>query len=562
MNQTTTILFLFKIKSIVRDLRSQTYAKMITGAVGMMLLVSVGLVIFHMGKGGLEFVRGYVLYANAFTLYIYELYLAVLFYIVCFSSVMLLLFTLFRGDGDTWVAVSPKFQLIPSFYLLKIVASSLLSIIILALPMTIAIAVVFHMGILQVVFMLGMVLMMVVIAILLSIALVFWLSKLLYALKSLSVAKVFILCLFVFDLILFIGYKRAVPGEFLEFWQIPITDVREFDSTIVSDRFNLFISHPSARFIYDLEQGEHAEVLISVLKNIVILAVSALLMIFSTRNFLPMWQKLQEGAFVARTRGQDLRRRGNGLFPRLLKFPVGALFEKEWLVLRRDLKDISWITFIFTIWLMYAGLNIVLKRGIERYDVKIDELPNVMYCLQIAIGIYFVTAFVLRFVFPSFSTERKTSWIIGSAPIRLRQVLYSKLLFFTVVFSILGMGISIVNFLIFSTGVVLILLHLLLFLTLIVTVTFFGLFAGIIFPNFDSDNPEVLGTTMPGIIFTVASVLYGALGALVLYQYAEHGMIVPVFAFEVLSIGLTAIMFTVAPSILRRFEFSPREYVA
>ena len=43
--------------------------------------------------------------------------------------------------------------------------------------------------------------------------------------------------------------------------------------------------------------------------------------------------------------------------------------------------------------------------------------PDFVYALILAIGLYFISALALRFVFPTFSAERKVAWILGVAPV-------------------------------------------------------------------------------------------------------------------------------------------------
>jgi len=169
---------------------------------------------------------------------------------------------------------------------------------------------------------------------------------------------------------------------------------------------------------------------------------------------------------------------------------------------------------------------------------------------------------VLRFVLPSFSTEAKTSWIIGTSPIRLKNVMISKLLFFTSLFLIFAVAISLFNFWIFDPGRLEAFVYVLIFCATVVVITMLGLFIGFVFPNFESEDPEVLGTSVPGLLFTLSSVLYGALGAFVYYLHLQNGNMLIVFTYLLASLLLFGVLLLLSPKYLKKLEFAESEYIA
>ncbi|MBN2015332.1 hypothetical protein JW766_00685 [Candidatus Dojkabacteria bacterium] len=567
MNSPLARVFLFKIRSALRYLKSQTAGKIITAGIGMLLFLGVGFSIYRFGVSGLEFLQGYILYKEAFTLYVYELYLAVFFYITSFSSMLFLLFTLLRSSDDNWILATPKFKIIPFYYLGKIASSSLISILLLAVPLTLAIKTVFETSLLSFFLMLLNVSLLSVIAMLFSVFLVFATAQLLKMVsgktyKFVTVFNIMIICLFIFILLLVLGWKKAVPSDFIEFWQIPITDVQEFDVNLVETRFTFMPSHSPSLFLFHLQEDKYPEAIFHFAVTTVTTAILAIATYLSTRGFLTIWQKLQEGSFEARTKINFDKTLPIGKFPKILKGQIGALFEKEFVVMRRDLKDIAWVSFILSLWLIYTAINLLLKRAMQKYDFGSESMADTVFAFQIAVGIYFITAFVLRYVFPSFSTERKTAWIIGSSPVSLKKVMYSKFFFFSFLFSIMGLGVSIFNLVVFLPGIIPSLLYILIFITTVITTTLLGLFLGFVFPNFETDNPEVLGTSVPGLIFTFAAILYGAWGALTFYKYIRLENLACIATFEVVSFILIFLMLRFSFYFLKRIEFAQSMFLA
>jgi ABC-2 type transport system permease protein len=174
---------------------------------------------------------------------------------------------------------------------------------------------------------------------------------------------------------------------------------------------------------------------------------------------------------------------------------------------------------------------------------------------QFAVITYFVSMFVLRFAFPAFSSERRTAWILGAAPLDLSMVFTAKLRFFTILFSTLAVLFALLNTLLapFSATLITALLLLLCIATLFLTT--YGLSLGAIFPNFESDDPETLSTTMPGLGFIFGALLYGALGASAFGVMAKSGEYFPVFAFVALSLGGVIYLSRHAHRALARMEF-------
>jgi hypothetical protein len=159
------------------------------------------------------------------------------------------------------------------------------------------------------------------------------------------------------------------------------------------------------------------------------------------------------------------------------------------------------------------------------------------------IAIYFICSFTLRFVFPSFSVERKTKWILGSAPLSFKKIFMGKYVFYTSLFVFLGLLMNYVTSSLLKLSFTYTLYTMSLFAVTVIGVVTIGLFLGALYPSRDTDDPEVISTTMPGLFFTALSLLYGSLSSWILYQALLTGKNVLLMVFMVVTGVLTLLAF-------------------
>jgi hypothetical protein len=200
-----------------------------------------------------------------------------------------------------------------------------------------------------------------------------------------------------------------------------------------------------------------------------------------------------------------------------------ALFTKEALISSRNWKGISWFLFLALIWLIQIGANVIMGHNIQKYQPDVSEKTILLQVIQFIIAVYFISSFTLRFVFPSFSAEKKTAWIVGTAPLNFKKIFFGKYFFYTLFLVVLGLFMNTVNTLVLGLTFVPALYATVLFVVTIVFIVTFGLSLGVLFPSTETDDPEVISTSMPGLFFTAVSLIYGAIADLVLYVTLEHG---------------------------------------
>jgi len=197
----------------------------------------------------------------------------------------------------------------------------------------------------------------------------------------------------------------------------------------------------------------------------------------------------------------------------------------------------------------------MLSRNIADYSLELNDVPKLVMVMQLVTGIYFISAFVLRFVFPAFSSEKKSAWLLATAPINYSEIYWAKLVYFASLFTGLGLIIVTVNSSYFGASILSYALSIVIFITAAVAVIVYGLSLGAIFPNFETDDPAALSTSLPGLAFIIGSLAYGALGGLILYKTYSDGAVWWIIFFEMISMVMTAGFIKLALQKINRTEF-------
>jgi hypothetical protein len=315
----------------------------------------------------------------------------------------------------------------------------------------------------------------------------------------------------------------------------------------ISSHFYLSPTHPLALQIINWQEKLPKEALIEFTLLGFIAAISVFVWWKFSAAFYPLWQKFQEGSTrrvdsIASTKKSTSTYYFTGS-------PMMALFKKEALVTSRNLRGVMWFLFLFGLWLAQVGTNIILRHNITRHQADITEKLATFQALQFIIATYFICSFALRFVFPSFSVEKKTAWILGSAPLSFRKLFYSKYIFYVAFFGALGSLMSYVNVRILNLNAMYSLYSMSLFVTTVIFIVTLALSLGALFPSKDTDDPEAISTSMSGLFFTALSLLYGGLSAFTLYITLVRKETPVLIAFEVFTLALTAILLLKTPKL-------------
>jgi hypothetical protein len=80
----------------------------------------------------------------------------------------------------------------------------------------------------------------------------------------------------------------------------------------------------------------------------------------------------------------------------------------------------------------------------------------------------------------------------------------------------------------------------------------YGLGLGAIFPNYETNDPEQLSTSLPGLGFIFGSLAYGGYGTYLFYRLLAGGPGGPVIVFDIVTALLTFIMVALSLRSLKR----------
>ena len=221
------------------------------------------------------------------------------------------------------------------------------------------------------------------------------------------------------------------------------------------------------------------------------------------RWFFAGFSKAQEARKVRFTRFGALDR-----LARVAPLGVAArqLLLKDLKVFLRDVSQWSQLLLLLALVLVYLYNFSVLD--LERIPYMSGVLKNVYAFINLGMAGLVMATVAVRFVFPAVSAEGAAFWIIRTAPIRLKDFLWSKfwtgllpVLLLTELLTVLGnefLGIDPVLKVVSAVAVVLMSLALV------------GLATGLgaRYPRFAADSPTQVAGSYGGIAFMIVAVLY------------------------------------------------------
>jgi hypothetical protein len=542
----------FEFTKFAKYFKTKTLAKVITTIMFLVVFAFVAQGVYYFFLSGFRFINYSAVedIRLGLTLFIYEVFLLVLMGLVVFGALVSGVFNLFRANNNSWILSSPSFTVLPRMVFVKGIIASFLPLVVVFLPAVLAFAKINKLDNESIFFILLSVSLLIVSLQALTLLFVSLVGTLYYRLTKL-------VKFIPFTFKGYIAIILLILTSFIAYiWRVIITldlgDVfKGADAAMpvnvesIASYFSYLPTHPLAMQILYWQNGQIDEALLQVSIVLIMAIVLSLLWWFDSKMYYPLWQKFQEGT-VAQSKN-TIRIFGSGVAYKFTGSILSVLFKKELLISTRNLKDVMWFLFLLFIWLLQIGANLVLENNVYRHTADISQKIILLQTIQFIIAVYFISAFTLRFVFPSFSIERKTSWILGTAPINFLRVFFGKYFFFTAFFIGVGILMSYLNSLILGVTLAQGLYSVGLLIFAILFVETLGLFLGATFPNTETDDPEVISTSMPGLFFTGIALIYGAMAAWVLRTTLNTSEPTMALFFIVCTIGAVGVLLSVLP---------------
>ncbi len=543
----------YHTKKITRYFSENTRSRVL---VATLMLFAVGFLafgIFYLTRRGLISTQeGEDLFMmKATPLYIYQLFFLITGFLIFVSSSIFGLLNFFKSENDDWIMASPKYQDLSWIKLVRAIIDSSWPVIILALPLLLAVHSVFSFSVEIFLISLMSVFLFAVFVSSLAIVMVFIFSFLLNLLK---VANFRVLAGLMGSFCIALGFlvwSRVVSADIMKIFQVE--EVIDPNLSFLRDNFAIFPSYFPAMTIYygQVENLFGALIKLTILANL--LAITIVFFTMLKSQFLKIWQTFQEGLFEAKA--ERKQKKSKIISSGVPKSAEKTIFKKELLVALRAPQNFFWFSFLMILMFAQVGVVNLLERYAGIGSSQEVAVAGITPSLQIGVILFFASALILRFVFPSFSQESNTAWILGAAPINLREIFKVKYNFFSILLVLASLTALSVYVIPLSVNFEIALISAIFVMSGVLTLTMLGLSLGTIFINFKTDDPQRLSTSGSGIGFILTSLIYSGFGAYLLYQtFAQENYIFILFFF-LISLVIYIATKQAAINSLKKIEF-------
>ena len=554
MSESFGLLFSYPGQVIKRYLARERFTRLVAIFILLIVILFVAISIYVTTIEGLNFISRDTEIREALYFYITQLF-CLLVFVLSFGNSILVIATSFARKSHQWIIATPSFSILAFVNLFQLLASSLWIFLAVIIPVLLGIAQFMGIGGLELLlsFVLTSCLIIIasicgVLSYMTSVYLLQYFSKLLK--RNLVSQSLAVLLLVVFStLMMFVFWRLAVPQDFVKFFDGSST----IQMQTIKDQLIYLPTFGVAQALYDLLFCANVFATSYVAIFVILTyALFLILYILLKRNYLTIWQLLQEGNYVASKESLTSGKHKSYSFPST--DVVHNIIDKELLVVWRDKKNILWLLIVIGLWLAQTAVAWRVTANANTYGDGTEAIPDFIYAIVLAIALYFISALALRFVFPTFSAERKVAWILGVAPISLWNIAVGKLLIYTGIFLFLGSPILIANFVILGLGFFPALLYWIVFSLSVILIVLLAIFLSVKYPNRFSSDPETLSTTLPGLAFTSLAIGGSIIIANIMYLVLSNVDLVILLVLLITTLNLLLTSLTYNAS--EKFEYA------
>lgn len=276
----------------------------------------------------------------------------------------------------------------------------------------------------------------------------------------------------------------------------------------IETKFWLSPGHPYAASLFawatQQDAGSPATRIAFWLAPLALVAAAALL---GRRLFGLTLPAVAEGLVFSGREGVRSAPHGRPVFPRFFRGAIGALVERDLVGFGRSPHELGRAAFLLFLLVLYTAFLFVTP--FHEVTAKGQAVAR-LYLLNLLAAGYILTAFCLRFVFPSFSLEGRAAWILFSSPVPIFPLFLAKLGLHAVLLLVVVSPIAMAGTLRLVSSPALIWTSAALLILITVTTVTVSLSAGAIWPNFREPNPESQATSVGGLAATFTCLGYVA----------------------------------------------------
>lgn len=228
----------------------------------------------------------------------------------------------------------------------------------------------------------------------------------------------------------------------------------------------------------------------------------------SGRIYMDGWMKSQEGA--------GTRLAASSRIHRAFDFLTRPLPAQTRSVVRKDIKLFLRDTTQWTQLLLLAGLVVVYLYNFRVLDLKkiplaTVYLQNLLSFLNMGLAGFVISAVAIRFVFPAVSMEGKSFWLLRSAPLSIRNLLWSKFWMYLVPLLLLSEALIILSNWFLSVSGFMMGLSVVTMVFLTVGIVGLGIGLGALYPRFSVENAAKIATGYGAILYMILAMGFIAL---------------------------------------------------
>jgi ABC-2 type transport system permease protein len=221
----------------------------------------------------------------------------------------------------------------------------------------------------------------------------------------------------------------------------------------------------------------------------------------------------QEGAELQEA---GARRRSRGLERLLAAVPLTrrSLMAKDIRIFFRDTTQWSQLILLVVLVVVYV-YNMELLPLFSGEEVGF-LLTNVIAFLNLGLAGFVLAAIAARFLFPAISLEGSTLWLLRSAPLDMRALLWSKFRVGIIPLLAVAMVLTIGTNMILRVSGFMMVLSVITIVLMTFAIAAMALGFGALFPRFDTENAAEIPTSFGGLLFMMSVISY--LGVVIALQ--------------------------------------------
>ena len=224
----------------------------------------------------------------------------------------------------------------------------------------------------------------------------------------------------------------------------------------------------------------------------------------SSTVYLAGWSKAQESKQGRRK--YEIFESGLNWLMRPFPSVFGALMVKDIKTFLRD--STQWSQLFLLIALIVVYLYNFKVLPLDRSPLPTATLKTVVSFANLALAGFVLSAVAMRFAFPAVSLEGKAFWILQTAPISLRTLLWSKLWLNLVPLLILGELLVFLSNLLLQVPLWMMLLSLATVFLMTFGITAICVGVGALYPKFTFDHAAEIPTSFGGAVCMIVSIAF------------------------------------------------------